>query len=142
MSLAALYGLLVGTGVLALLSAIVLARGMRRGLRIALVAFLPAWLAINVVLAYAVHRTAYALESRDPFCISCHLHESEFERFHNGESEFAPDLAGYHARHAEGFTCIACHVGEGVTGRARVLFFAAMDVARYTGGRFAHELDG
>ncbi len=142
MWLVTLYGFLVGTGVLALLSVVVLGRGLRPGLRLALLLFLPTWLAVNLAFAYAVHRTAYAIESRDPFCISCHLHEGEFARFHDRQSGVAPDLAGYHDRHGENFTCIACHVGEGVGGRARVLFFAAMDVARYTGGNFAPELDG
>jgi|ERR1051325_9495641 hypothetical protein len=142
MWLVTLYGFLVGTSVLALASVLVLGRSIRRGLRLALLLTLPTWLAVNVVFAYAVHRTAYAIESRDPFCVSCHLHESEFERFHDRQSAVAPDLAGYHSRHGENFTCITCHVGEGIDGRARVLFFAAMDVAKYTGGNFAHELDG
>ena len=137
-----LYGLLLGTGVLALASLVALGGGIRRGVRLSLIVFLPTWLAVNVAFAYAVHRTAYAIESRDPFCVSCHLHEGEFDRFHDRALPVAPDLAGYHGRHDEGFTCITCHVGEGLNGRARVLFFAAMDVARYTGGNFAHELDG
>jgi hypothetical protein len=142
MWLVALYGFLLGTSAVALVSVAVLGRGVRRGLRLGILLFLPTWLAVNVAFAYAVHRTAFAIESRDPFCISCHLHEHEFERFHDRQSSVPPDLTGYHARHADGFTCITCHVGEGVSGRARVLFFAAMDVARYTGGNFAHELDG
>src|SRR5438105_14077579 len=129
MWLVTLYGFLVGTSVLALISVLVLGRRIRRGLRLALLLFLPTWLAVNVVFAYAVHRTAYAIESRDPFCISCHLHEQEFARFHDKESAVALDLAGFHARHGENFACITCHVGEGVGGRARVLYFAAMDVA-------------
>jgi len=142
MWLVTLYGFLVATSVLALVSVAVFGHRIRRGLRLALVLFVPAWLAVNVAFAYAVHRTAYAIESHDAFCISCHLHESEFARFHDRELPVAPDLAGFHARHARDFTCITCHVGEGVNGRTRVLFFAAMDVARYTGGSFAHELDG
>ena len=142
MWLATLYGFLLGTGVLAVASLVVLGRGIGRGLRLALLVFLPTWLAVNVALTYTVHRTAYAIESHDPFCISCHLHTGEFVRFRDREVPVAPDLAGFHARHAEDFTCITCHVGEGVNGRARVLFFAAMDVVRYSSGHFAHELDG
>ena len=83
MWLVALYGFLLGTSVLALVSVAVLGHSIRRGLRLALLLFLPTWLAVNVAFAYAVHRTAYAIESRDPFCVSCHLHESESDRFHD-----------------------------------------------------------
>ena len=142
MWLVGLYAFLLGTAVLALLSVVMLGRGIRRGFRTALVFFVPSWLVANVVIAYAVHRTAYTIESHDPFCVSCHLHEKELGRFHDNQLPVAEDLAGYHARHAKAFTCITCHVGEGVGGRARVLFFAGMDVVTYTGGNFAHDLDG
>src|SRR5207253_1980512 len=33
----------------------------------------PMWLAPTVVFAYAVHRTAYSIEARDPFCVPCAL---------------------------------------------------------------------
>src|SRR5690242_2377080 len=101
MWLVTLYAFLLGTSILALVSAVLLGRRIRRGLRPVLLLFLPAWLAVNVAFAYAVHRTAYAIESHDRFCISCHLHESEFARFHDREPAVAPDLAGYHARHGE-----------------------------------------
>jgi hypothetical protein len=137
-----LYSFLAATGLLALVSLAVLGRGFRRGVRPALLLFLPTWVVVNGVFAYAVHRTAYSIESRDPFCVSCHLHEKELARFHDRESSVALDLAGYHWRHGRQFTCITCHVGEGVGGRSRVLFFAGMDVLHYTGGSFQHELDG
>src|SRR5438477_10500014 len=142
MWLVVLYVFLAATGLLALVSLAALGRSFRRGLRAALLLFLPTWMAVNGVFAYAVHRTAYTIESHDPFCVSCHLHETELARFRNQESSVALDLAGYHGRHGRQFTCITCHVGEGVGGRARVLFFAGMDVLNYTGGRFQHDLDG
>src|SRR2546428_8566659 len=86
--------------------------------------------------------TAYGIESRDPFGVSCQLHQGELTRFHDAQAPVALDLAGYHARDGQAFTCIACHVGEGVGGRLRVLFFAGMDVANYTGGSFQRDLDG
>jgi len=137
-----LYSFLAATGLLALVSLALLGRGFRRGLRPAALLFLPTWLLVNAVFAYAVHRTAYVIESRDPFCISCHLHEKEFAGFRDEQSSVAVDLAGFHWRRGKPFTCITCHVGEGVGGRARVLFFAGMDVLHYTGGNFQHELDG
>ena len=137
-----LYAFLAVTAALALGSLGVLGARFRRGLGPAVVVFVAGWLAANAVLAYAIHRTAYALESHDPFCVSCHLHEAEFARFRDEASPVALDLAGYHRRHGERFTCIACHVGEGVGGRARVLFFAGMDVVHYTLGRFRRDLDG
>jgi hypothetical protein len=142
MWLVILYSFLVACGLGAVVSLAVLGRGLRRGLEPALLLFLPTWLAVNLGFAYAVHRTAYTIESRDPFCISCHLHEKELDRFHDRASSVALDLAGYHWRHGKEFTCITCHVGEGVDGRARVLFFAGMDVLHYTAGRFQHDLDG
>ena len=142
MWLVALYSFLVATAVLALGSLLALGRGLRRGLRAALLLSLPTWVAVNVVFAYAVHRTAYTIESHDPFCVSCHLHERELARFRDEASPVALDLAGYHWRKGKPFTCITCHVGEGVGGRARVLFFAGMDVVRYTDGNFQQELDG
>lgn len=142
MWLVALYSFLVITALLALASVGLLGIRVRRGLRITLLLFLPVWLVLNVVFAYAVHRTAYTLESHDPFCISCHLHESEFTRFRDQDASVARDLAGYHWRHGKEFTCITCHVGEGVDGRARVLFFAGMDVVNYTRGSFRPELEG
>ena len=140
--LVVLYAFLAATGALAFASAAVLGRRLRRGVGPALLLFVPVWLAVNAAFAWAVHRTAYGIESRDPFCVSCHLHEEEFARFRDDGSSVALDLAGYHRRHGREFTCITCHVGEGVGGRARVLLFAGMDVVRYTGGRFQHELDG
>src|SRR5882724_12945599 len=142
MWLVVLYSFLIACALLAFVSFAVFGQGFRRGLRPALLLFLPTWLAVNLGFAYAVHRTAYAIESRDPFCISCHLHEKEFARFRDQESSVALDLAGYHWRHGKQFTCITCHVGEGVAGRAWVLFFAGMDVVHYTGGSFQHDLDG
>jgi nitrate/TMAO reductase-like tetraheme cytochrome c subunit len=142
MWLVALYSVLVATAVFAVVSLLILGGGFRHGLRAALLLFVPTWLAANIVFAYAIHRTAYSIESRDPFCISCHLHENEFTRFHDEQSSVAPDLANYHARHGKEFTCITCHVGEGVAGRARVLFYAGLDVVNYTGGNFQQELDG
>ena len=142
MWLVTLYAFLAATAVCALVSLVALGRGIRRGLRTGLLVFIPTWLVVNVVFAYAVHRTAYSIESRDPFCVSCHLHQGELTRFHDTQSPVALDLAGYHARHGQAFTCITCHVGEGVGGRARVLFFAGMDVANYTGGTFQRDLDG
>jgi hypothetical protein len=142
MWLVVLYSFLVATSVLAALSLAALGRGFRRGLRAALLLFLPTWLTLNLAFAYAVHRTAYTIESRDPFCVSCHLHEKELARFHDHDSPVALDLAGYHRRRGKEFTCITCHVGEGVDGRARVLFFAGMDVLHYTDGNFQHELEG
>ncbi len=142
MWIALLYSFLTATALLALVSLALLGGGVRRGLRPGLLLFLPTWLAVNVAFAYAVHRTAYSIESRDPFCISCHLHEAEFGRFRDQASSVALDLAGYHWRHGEQPTCITCHVGEGVGGRTRVLFFAGMDVVHYTDGNFQRELDG
>jgi len=140
--LVVLYSFLAATALLALASLALLGHGFRRGLRPALLFFVPTWLAVNAVFAYAVHRTAYVIESRDPFCVSCHLHENEFTRFRDRASPLAADLAGFHSRRGKDFTCITCHGGEGVGGRARVLFLAGMDVVHYTEGNFQHELDG
>ena len=142
MWLVTLYAFLAATALVALGSLAFLGRGLRRGLRPALLLLVPTWLVLNAVFAYAIHRTAYTIESHDPFCISCHLHEAEFTRFRDQASSVALDLAGYHWRKGEQFTCITCHVGEGVGGRAHVLFFAGMDVVSYTGGSFQDELDG
>jgi len=142
MWLVALYSFLTATALLAVGSLGVLGWGVRRGLRPPLVLFLLTWFALNVVFAYAVHRTAYTIESHDPFCVSCHLHEPEFTRFRDDASPVALDLAGYHWRKGRPFTCITCHVGEGIGGRARVLFFAGVDVVNYSKGTFQRELAG
>jgi nitrate/TMAO reductase-like tetraheme cytochrome c subunit len=136
-----LYGFLALTTVAVLASLGVLAVGLLR-LGIAILILLPIWVIVNLGIAYGVHRTAYALESHDSFCVSCHLHENEFKRFRDEASSVALDLAGYHWRHGKQFACITCHVGEGIDGRARVLFFAGMDVVHYTTGRFRKELKG
>jgi nitrate/TMAO reductase-like tetraheme cytochrome c subunit len=141
MWLLALYGFLALTTVTALASLWVLASGLRR-LRIAILVLVPMWVTANLGIAYGVHRTAYALESHDPFCVSCHLHDNEFKRFRDQASSVALNLAGYHWRHGKQFACITCHVGEGIDGRARVLFFAGMDVVHYTTGRSPRELKG
>jgi hypothetical protein len=142
MWLVALYAFLAATLLLALGSLGVLGARARRPVAASLALFIPLWLVLNGAFAYGVHRTAYTLESHDAFCVSCHLHEEEFQRFHDQASSFALDLAGHHQRHGHEFTCITCHVGEGVAGRARVLFFAGMDTVDYTLGDFRRDLDG
>jgi nitrate/TMAO reductase-like tetraheme cytochrome c subunit len=110
--------------------------------RAALVALVPLWCVANLALAYGVHRTAYTIESHDAFCVSCHLHEAEYDRFHGGRASVSLDLAAFHRRRENGFTCISCHVGEGVRGRAAVLLLAGLDVVHYTIGQYQRELEG
>ena len=130
MWLVTLYAFLAATAVCVLMSLMALGRGIRGGFRTGLLVFIPAWLVLNVVFAYAVHRTAYSIESRDPFCVSCHLHQGELTRFHDTQSPVALDLAGYHARHGQAFTCIACHVGEGVGGPLHSTYVLLVDTPR------------
>ena len=54
MWLVALYSFLAATALMASGSLIVLGRGVRPGLRPALLLFLTTWLAVNAVFAYAV----------------------------------------------------------------------------------------
>ena len=88
MWLFALYGFLALTTVAVLASLGVLAVGLRR-LGIAILILLPMWVIASFGIAYGVHRIAYALESHDPFCVSCHLHENEFKRFRDEASSVA-----------------------------------------------------
>src|SRR5258708_3814112 len=64
---------LVATGLLALVSLAALGPFAAYSTT-GLLFFIPMWLAVNAVFAYAVHRTAYSsIEVRDPFCVSCAL---------------------------------------------------------------------
>ncbi|MEW5719870.1 MAG: hypothetical protein AB1817_14675 [Chloroflexota bacterium] len=88
-------------------------------------------IAIAVSVLYVSHQ-----EQANEFCASCHT-EPQVEylaRYMRAvERESAEDLAAFHYR-KQGIRCIDCHGGVGITGRARVLVFAARNAFKqYTG---------
>jgi hypothetical protein len=98
------------------------------------------WLAIGagiVILAVALSVLYVShQEQANTFCVSCHTEPemTYLARYIRAvEQQSAEDLAAFHYRKQE-IQCIACHVGEGVAGRAEVLAFGAHNAfKRYTG---------
>lgn len=80
-----------------------------------------------------------ALESRNGFCVSCHLdvdrplHRPKMDDF---ERVPARSLAAAHAAAESGFRCIDCHGGASFPNKVRVKSVAARDAAAYLLGWF------
>lgn len=79
------------------------------------------------------------LESRDEFCVSCHLeagrplHEAKLREF---RAEPSPNLAALHFASEERVRCIDCHGGASFVNKLRVKSVAARDALRYLVGAF------
>lgn len=79
------------------------------------------------------------LESRNEFCVACHLapqtplHREIFDGLHSSP---AGSLAAAHRVADAAFRCIDCHGGTGLLGRARVKLVSARDALMYLVGRF------
>ena len=97
------------------------------GSGISLLAGVIAWVAVE------------RLESRNSFCVSCHLepriplHREISENF-NGRPPV--NLAAAHLVAEAEFRCIECHGGTGFVGRLRVKLVSARDTLMYLTGRF------
>lgn len=94
----------------------------------------PRWLKwlLSIGLAgvvFSVSAVAYGahLENNDRFCASCHTKPET--TFVARAQKPAVDLASAHS--AEQVSCIACHSGEGVTGRMDALKLGARDLTAY-----------
>jgi predicted CXXCH cytochrome family protein len=79
------------------------------------------------------------LESRNAFCVACHLPSAEplhGEKMREFESVPAPNLAALHAVEEPGFRCIDCHGGASFANKLRVKTVAARDALAYLVGAF------
>lgn len=88
---------------------------------------------VGLVGAIGGERYASHLEQDSSFCGSCHTQpETEYlTRFTSAVAQNnAPDLAALHYRKKD-IQCIACHVGEGVVGRAQVFSLATWDAFKH-----------
>lgn len=98
-------------------------------------------LAGAVALASGTAAIGYVshLEQDNRFCVACHrpdgkrLHGELFDRY---EAKPPVNLSAAHAAAKKAVTCIDCHGGVGVDGRARVLSIAAWDTLKYLSGQF------
>jgi hypothetical protein len=79
------------------------------------------------------------LESRNEFCVSCHLdpvtplHRDISESF---RARPALNLTGAHRIAEPDFRCIDCHGGTGLVGKFRVKIVSGWDTIKYLTGRF------
>jgi len=94
------------------------------------------WGGIAVVLLALFNVAAIAtgaqLENHDPFCASCH---TEPETTYVDRTTATPvDLASAHAH--KGITCINCHSGEGLAGRANAMMLGARDTVMFVTGNY------
>ncbi|RMH32518.1 MAG: hypothetical protein D6690_13585 [Nitrospirae bacterium] len=84
---------------------------------------------LPVPLFVAVDRVVYHFESRDTFCIACHLHERKYKEFTVPPGQEVSLAARHHTTNK--VRCIDCHKGEGVWERLGVLTIAAWDTIIY-----------
>ncbi len=103
-------------------------------MRVGLIAILAA-----AVAAPAGWTISDRLESRNEFCVSCHLsegvplHEQKMSEF---STPPARNLAAAHYRAEAGFRCIDCHGGASFPNKLRVKTVAARDLSRWLVGWF------
>ncbi len=78
------------------------------------------------------------LESRDAFCVTCHLESGPLHdaKMHDYRSPEAVNLASLHRLAGDEFRCISCHRGASPLNRLRVKAVAARDAGMYLLGRF------
>ncbi len=102
---------------------------------VARVLIIGAALALLAPVAFVVtdHTVYHFFERKNAYCVRCHLHERLLTTFEAGAAQ-ATDLSAAHFAAMDAPRCIACHKGEGIVERAKVLAVAGRDALTYLAG--------